>query len=458
MTRAGFAVTIIPAFYTVFGTSYQIDLMNWYGSEQHLLYAVAWYPAYILMIFLAARIRATGPHLTLPDRFMQYGALAELLTSVVAFIYLMPLDVMLILGVIGSMLTGYALPIELFIVVFGLFLIAFTAWRPWSGYSLAGVVYFVFMGLGIGVASLMLVQLAGGWGLITSTVPRSLLTPWIGDLGGYLKLLINPANAIWFLMGSAFLIDPMVWQRVSLVDKPESAQQGMVFAMIFWMIFDLATVYTGLAVAKLGGVYVPLEIYYLDVAFEHLPEIWAGLMITGNLMAALAGGSAYLHAGGMIFSQNIAKALGILPPKTLARDRAARRLTRYGIVILGFISMMVILPLNYFLPEDPTTMAWLINSGVLFGGIAWPIIFGGIFLREKVPSEAVTWGIICGLAVTLGAMVYGFVNPTATGSWAFNILPADASGTPFIDASRVLGLLASIGGYCIGWVTSLVRR
>jgi len=459
MTAPIFALTMIPAFYTVFGTSYQIDLMATGGIAQWWLYALSWYPAYVLGIIIGGTIRATGQHLTLPDRFIHHGAFSELLSSIVSFIYLMPLDVILMLGVLGSLLTNYTMPFWMFSIVLGIFLVAFTAFKGWSGYSLAGILYFLFMALGIGASSIVLLQTAGGWEHVAATVGPQMLMPWFTDIQGFLHMLTDPAKMVWFLMGFTFIIDPMVWQRLSLAESGKAVRRGMIFALLFWMVFDITTVISGLSVAALG------EGSYLDTAYASLPTIWAGLVVTGNLMAALAGGSAYLHAGGMIFSQNIAKSLGILKWDVLASDERAKTWYRRGVFLLGGISIIITLMLMYIMPEAPTTFAWLVISGLLIGSLAFPLIFGGLFLRDKVPREAVNLSIISGLAVTLIFMIYGLAYQNAVGIQvfgvrigAFGITPETASGTPFLDASRIYGLLASAIGWAIGWIAHIIRE
>ena len=459
MTAPIFALTMVPAFYTVFGTSYQVDLMAAEGVAQWWLYALSWYPAYALGILIGGTIRATGQHLTLPDRFIHYGAFSEFLSSVVSFIYLMPLDVILMLGVLGSLLTNNTVPIWIFSIVLGIFLIGFTALKGWSGYSLAGILYFVFMAIGVGVSSVVLLGAAGGWDSVAATVGIEMLTPWFTDFNGFLRLLSDPANLLWFLMGFAFIIDPMVWQRFSLAEGGRAVRRGMAFALLFWIVFDVTTVISGLSVAALGiG-------SYLDTSYVSLPTIWAGLVVTGNLMAALAGGSAYLHAGGMIFSQNIAKSMGVLKWDVLASDERAKSWYRKGVFLLGAMSICITLILLYIMPEAPTTFAWLVISGLLIGSLAFPLIFGGLFLREKVPREAVSLGILCGLIVTLAFMLYGLVYQGAVEVQlfgvrlrAFGITPASANGTPFLDASRIYGLLASAIGWGIGWIVHTLRR
>jgi hypothetical protein len=286
-----------------------------------------------------------------------------------------------------------------------------------------------------------------------------MLTPWFTDIQGFLRMLTDPAKVVWFLMGFTFIIDPMVWQRFSLAESGKAVRRGMIFALLFWMVFDITTVISGLSVAALG------EGSYLDTAYASLPTIWAGLVVTGNLMAALAGGSAYLHAGGMIFSQNIAKSLGLLKWDVLASDERAKTWYRRGVFLLGGISIVITLILIYIMPEAPTTFAWLVVSGLLIGSLAFPLIFGGLFLRDKVPREAVNLSIISGLAVTLVFMIYGLAFQNAVGIQlfgvqirAFGITPETANGTPFLDASRIFGLLASAVGWAIGWIAHIIRE
>lgn len=453
MTAPVFALTLIPAFYTVFGTSYQIDLMAAEGVRQWWYYAVSWYPAYVLGILLAGMIRSTGQHLTLPDRFSHHGQLSEFLASIVSFIYLMPLDVMFMLGIMIWMLTGYIAPIPLCIIIAGVAVVYFTAKFGWAGYSLPGILYFVFMAAGVGVVSLMLVTHAGGASTLLSNLDKSMLTPWFTDFNGFLQGLTDPATLIWFLMGFAFIIDPMVWQRFSLADTEKSARTGMIFAFLFWIVFDISTVWTGLAVSQLA-----LEgEFYLDAALRVLPGIWAGLVMSGNLMAALAGGSAYLHAGGMIFAQNIAKSLGYVKWETTVGDKESKQWYEKGVYVLGTITIIITLILNFLMPDDPTTIAWLVNSGLLFGGLFFPLLVGGLFFRDKIPHRAVSTGIVFGLVTTLAFMIYGFIYPNATSILTFGITSATATGSPYIDASRILGFIASIIGTAIGGLLSIRR-
>ena len=51
----------------------------------------------------------------------------------------MPLDVMYMLGVMGSLFTNYNLPRFLFIIIFGILLMELTARKGWAGYTLPGI-------------------------------------------------------------------------------------------------------------------------------------------------------------------------------------------------------------------------------------------------------------------------------------------------------------------------------
>ena len=110
------------------------------------------------------------------------------------------------------------------------------------------------------------------------------------------------------------------------------------------------------------------------------------------------------------------------------------------------------------MPDDPTTTMWLINSGILFGSLAFPLIFGGLFYREVIPDRAVNYGIIFGLIVTLICIIGGFVAPDYYSIFTLGITPETASGTPLLDASRVLGFGASIVGWLLGYAISFMER
>ena len=451
MTAPIFALTLIPAFYMDLGTSFQIETIAQGGLAQWWYYAASWYPAYVLGIVFAGLIRSTGVHLTLPDRLSQFGQLAEFLSAVVGYLYLMPLGSIFAIGIILSLLTGYVVPLWMTMLIAGILLSYFAAEYGWSGYSITGVVYFLVMAFGVGLTCISLMNVAGGWTTIRTALPESYFHPWFTDIGGFLEGLRDPATLLWFLMGFSFIIDPMVWQRFSLTENESAARKGMIFAFIFFVFFDLTTVGSGLALATLGGE------YYVDTAFEVMPGVIGGLMVSGVLLAAMAGNTAYLHSGGLIFSQNIAKALGLLSWDALADDKEARAWYKKGVYILGALGTVLIIILNMVSPEDPVTTAWLIQSGILFGGLAVPVIFGGVLFRDKIPSESIEYGILLGLTVTLITIVASFLYPTYSGVLTLGIVPETATGTPLLDSCRVLGFLATIVGMVAGYIVHKVR-
>lgn len=451
MTAPIFAITLIPAFYMDLGTSFQIETIASGGLAQWWYYAVSWYPAYVLGIVFAGLIRSTGVHLTLPDRLSQFGQLAEFLSALVSYLYLMPLGSIFAIGVILSLLTGYTIPLWVTMLLAGVILSLFTAEFGWSGYSITGVIYFLVMAFGVGFTSVSMMNVAGGWNTIRSTLPESMFHPWFTDVSGFISGLRDPATLLWFLMGFSFIIDPMVWQRFSLTENESAARKGMLFAFLFYVFFDITTVGSGLALATLGGE------YYVDTAFEMMPQFIGGLMISGVLLAAMAGNSAYLHSGGLIFSQNIAKAMGLLSWEALADDKEARDWYKRGVYILGAMGTILILILNVLAPEDPVTTAWLIQSGILFGGLAVPVLIGGVLFRDKIPSESIEYGILLGLSITLISIIAGFLYPNYSGILTLGITPQTATGTPLLDASRVLGFFATIIGMIIGYVYHRMR-
>jgi Na+/proline symporter len=452
MTAPIFALTLIPAFYMDLGTSFQIETIASEGLAQWWYYAASWYPAYILGIVFAGLIRSTGVHLTLPDRLSQYGQLAEFLSAVVSYLYLMPLGSIFAIGIILSLLTGYTVPIWIMMLIAGILLSLFTAEFGWSGYSITGVVYFLAMAFGVGATCISMINVAGGWSNITATLPESYFHPWFTEIGGFIDGLRDPATLLWFLMGFSFIIDPMVWQRFSLTENEGAARKGMLFAFVFYLIFDLTTVGSGLALATLGGE------YYVDTAFEVMPEIVSGLMISGVLLSAIAGNSAYLHSGGLIFSQNIAKSIGLLSWDALSDDKEARNWYKKGVYLLGALGTVLIIFLNFLMPEDPVTTAWLIQSGILFGGLAVPVVVGGVLFRDRISAESIEYGILFGLIVTIISILAGFIYPNYTGLITLGITPETATGTPLIDASRVLGLSATIIGMIVGYLINRIRE
>ena len=69
----------------------------------------------------------------------------------------------------------------------------------------------------------------------------------------------------------------------------------------------------------------------------------------------------------------------------------------------------------------------------------------------------IEYGILLGLIITILSILAGFIYPNYSGILTFGITPQTATGTPLLDASRVLGFFATIIGMIIGYLYHRMR-
>ena len=159
----------------------------------------------------------------------------------------------------------------------------------------------IILGLCIGSILSLTYALYGGFSSIVRTDKFQFILMFTGfililiysylDYGGISYLIQNtpeytfqiPGNFRWtyiFVWGFIALItfiDPGFYQRTFSGNSLETVQKGILISVIFWIIFDFMTVFTGiyaLAILPIGS-----ENPYLDLAQLVLPPIGLGLFI-----------------------------------------------------------------------------------------------------------------------------------------------------------------------------------
>ena len=159
----------------------------------------------------------------------------------------------------------------------------------------------IILGLCIGSILSLTYALSGGFSSIVRTDKFQFILMFTGfililiysylDYGGILYLIQNtpeytfhiPGNFNWtYICAWGFIalitfIDPGFYQRTFAGSSLKTVQKGIFISVIFWIIFDFMTVFTGiyaLAILPMGSTNP-----YLDLAQQVLPPIGLGLFI-----------------------------------------------------------------------------------------------------------------------------------------------------------------------------------
>ncbi|CAG0987466.1 hypothetical protein GPROT1_02733, partial [Gammaproteobacteria bacterium] len=277
LTVPVFVMTLVSTWYGgILGVgefTYTVGIATW------VMQGVPYYIFAILFAFLlAGRIRAAGGT-TIPDRLEQvYDRRTAFLGAWLTFLLMTPAPYVLMIGVLLQMITGWGLPLCILggTIVTGVFLLA----GGFRADVYTDVYEFILMFAGFGLIIPFAVQAYGGWDFLTTHLPPLHLA-WHG--GASPQFII-----VWFFIALWTLVDPSFYQRCAAASSPEVARKGILWSVVFWLVFDMMTATVGLyARAALPGLAHPVMAYPL-IAEALLPPVAKGFFFVGLLATMMS--------------------------------------------------------------------------------------------------------------------------------------------------------------------------
>ncbi len=272
-----FVMTLVSTWYGgILGVgefSYRYGISNW------VIQGVPYYVfALVFAVVLAKRIRATNL-ITIPDMLEHaYDRRTAILGAGLTFLLMTPAPYVLMLGVLLQMLTGWHPAV---CVIAGT--VVTTVYLLTGGFRsdvYTDVLEFVLMFLGFGIIIPFAVSQYGGWAFLTAHVPAQHLT-WNG--GNPLQFVL-----VWFFIALWTLVDPAFHQRCYAAKSGAVAQRGILWSIVFWIVFDAMTATAGLyARAVLPDLEQPL-MAYPKLAEAILPSAAKGLFFIGLLATIMS--------------------------------------------------------------------------------------------------------------------------------------------------------------------------
>lgn len=277
LTVPVFVMTLVSTWYGgILGVgefTYSVGIATW------VMQGVPYYIFAALFAFvLAGRIRVAGGA-TIPDRFAQvYDRRTALLGAWLTFLLMTPAPYVLMIGVLLHMITGWGLLVCVIIgtVVTGAFLLA----GGFRADVYTDVYEFILMFAGFGLIIPFAINAYGGWDFLTAHLPPTHLA-WHG--GASPQFII-----VWFFIALWTLVDPSFYQRCAAASTPAVARKGILWSIVFWMIFDMMTATVGLyARAVLPPLEQPVMAYPL-IAEALLPPVAKGFFFVGLLATMMS--------------------------------------------------------------------------------------------------------------------------------------------------------------------------
>jgi len=301
LTLPAFVATLVSTWYGgILGVgeySFRHGISNW------LVFGVPYYLAALLFaLFIAKRARRTQL-LSIPDQLEKaFGRTPALIGAGVVFVMTVPAAYVLMTGVLLQTIFGGSL--LLWVVLGTLFSTVYVAFGGFRSVIRTDMLQFILMFSGFAMLFLVLVLNYGGLDFIRAHVPPEHLT-WNGGL---------PVGSIlvWYVIALAALVEPGFYQRCYAAKSESVARTGILVSILFWIVFDFLTTFTGLYARSLLPSDTPPLLSYPLLAAELLPPGLLGLFFLSMLAVIMSTVDSY----------------SFLAAQTLGRDILARKLNQ----------------------------------------------------------------------------------------------------------------------------------
>ncbi|MCK4560993.1 MAG: sodium:solute symporter family protein [Calditrichia bacterium] len=246
---------------------------------------------------------------------------------------------------------------------------------------------------------------------------------WI-NLGGFsfLKQELDPIHLswigensiqyiiVWFFLASWTFIDPGFHQRCSAAKTLQTARKGILISILFWFIFDILTITTGLyAAASLTGIN-PLLSYPL-LADKFLPPFLKGLFLTGLLAVIMSTIDSFTLLSAITFGRDLVWRI------TKNNSRTISDLTRIGLILTAIISigLCVLFP--------SVIKLWYVIGSLFIPPMLMPVLTA-YFPKYKLPIRMTFIVMIASFTLSLFSFIWGQIYQIGnTPSYPFNLEP-----------------------------------
>ena len=277
VTLPAFVATLVATWY---GGILGVGEYTWrYGVANWLVFGVPYYlGAALFAVFLAKRAR-TSELLSLPDLLERaYGRPAALLGAALVFINAAPAAYVLMLGTLFAAMFGGAItPWVIAAAVVSVFYVDRGGLRT---VILTDQMQFALMYGGFAVMLGFLVVQHGGLAFLVPRVPP-MHWHWHGGNG-------PAAILVWYVIALGTMVDPAFWQRAYAARDPQVARNGVLWSIVFWVVFDLMTTACGLYARALLPDLADPVMAFPRLADVTLPPIAWGLFHLGMIATVMS--------------------------------------------------------------------------------------------------------------------------------------------------------------------------
>ena len=370
-----------------------------FGVQTWFIFSLPYYIFALLFAFFIAGKINQSKFISLPDQFhSKYGKTAGVVSALYILALASPAPYILSIGILFQFITGLSFGISLIIAT--AISMSYIFIGGFKAVVRTDKLQFGFMFMGFILLLIYSMKVFGGFSELTASLPKS----YFNITGGASIQYIF----VWFFIAIWTFVDPGFYQRCAAAKSPKTAQKGIIISIIFWFIFDILTLSTGLyAKAMLSGI-DPLFAYPKLGALV-LPPIAYGIFITGLLATIMSTIDSLGMISAITFGRDILWQIKTNSSKKDSWENESTKLIHKGLLVTSFIA----LTLAFSMPS--VVELWYNLGSIIVPGLVIPFLLSfnnslksGIILMMVCPALISILWIISGLLL---------------GNYPFNIEP-----------------------------------
>ncbi len=327
LTLPSFVATTVSTWYGgILGVgeySYKHGLSNW------LVFGVPYYlAALIFALFIAERARKSRL-LSIPDQLNRaYGEKMAVGGSIFVFVMTVPAVYVLMLGVLINLLLGWSLTFGVIIAtVVSSCYVLIGGFRSvirtdWLQFSLMFLAFFLIVG--------KLFSTYGGLSYLQANLPESHFDWRGGATAGYIFS--------WYFIALSALVEPAFYQRSFAAKTPKIAKKGLLFSILFWMLFDFMTTSTGMFARAILGEGIKGVNAFPLLADIVLPAGIKGLFVVGLMTTIMSTIDSYSFLAASTLGRDVLWRI-----KSIKNRISQVGITRWGLVASGLSAIAIAL-------------------------------------------------------------------------------------------------------------------
>jgi SSS family solute:Na+ symporter len=376
LTLPFFTASLVSTWYgNILGVgeiAFSFGLVNWLSQ------GIFWYLIYLFFAFFLAKKINTSKLLSIPDQFEKhYGRKSALAAALVNTFLQTPASYILSLGLILGMILGINVQIA---TIIGAFIpLAYTLKGAFKALVYADFIQFCFMFLGLAFLLPFAVFKYGAWDFLVAHVPADHLQ--IAGNWDWQMLLA------WLLIACWTLVSPSFYQITYSAQDSKTAKNGILFAVVFWVIFDLMVTFSGIyAYSVMPNADPKLSLALF--ASQTLPVVFRGIFFAGLIATVLSTLDSLVFSSAMSLSYDFfGRAFNLDANKIIKLNR-------------WFLLMVIVIGLMIALCFTSLFKIIYLRGSLAISSLLIPLL--SIFFLEKKPhAQKVFVSIIASFVLTL---------------------------------------------------------